>query len=69
MSLRERTRPHTINQPAGRFTNLIITGTPEQIDAALRAAIDGGLLAFASAPTPLGDDPTRFRRYLRLRNQ
>ncbi|RKF25919.1 hypothetical protein [Micromonospora globbae] len=68
MTTRERAYARANNQRAAQYTELWIIGRPEDIAAMVQAASATGRLAFVSAPTPMGGDDTRHRRYLRLRN-
>ncbi|MCM0674676.1 hypothetical protein NCC78_08240 [Micromonospora phytophila] len=69
MSTRERASARANNQRAAHYTELWIVGSPQDIAALLHIASASGRLVFASAPTPMGGDDTRHRRYLRLRNR
>ncbi|MEV0810420.1 hypothetical protein [Micromonospora sp. NPDC050200] len=67
MTTRERTYAKANNQRAAQFTELWIVGRPEDIAAMVQVASASGRLVFVSAPTRMGGDDTRQRRYLRLR--
>ncbi|MEV1143320.1 hypothetical protein [Micromonospora sp. NPDC049799] len=67
MTTRERTYARANNQKAAQYTELWIIGRPEDIAAMVQVASASGRLVFASAPTAMGGDDTRHRRYLRLR--
>ncbi|MDM4721617.1 hypothetical protein QTQ03_19215 [Micromonospora sp. WMMA1363] len=67
MTTRERTYAKANNQYAATFTELWIVGSPEDIAAMIRVASASGRLVYVSAPTRMGGDDTRHRRYLRLR--
>ncbi|TDC43625.1 MULTISPECIES: hypothetical protein [unclassified Micromonospora] len=69
MTTRERTVIRINNQRAAQYTELWVIGTPEDLALMFEAANRTGRLVFVSAPTPMGGDDTRFRRYVRLRNQ
>ncbi|MTK02441.1 hypothetical protein [Micromonospora sp. CP22] len=67
MKLRELFRVRRTPPPATRYVDRHVVGTPEELVTLMALATERGLLVFASAPVPLPGDPTRFRRYLRLR--
>ncbi|WP_328421081.1 hypothetical protein OG470_04560 [Micromonospora sp. NBC_00389] len=67
MTARERTYARANNQRAAQYTELWITGSPEDIAALVQAVARSGRLVFASAPTRMRGDDNRHRRYLRLR--
>ncbi|SCG14002.1 hypothetical protein GA0070610_0195 [Micromonospora echinofusca] len=69
MTARERVVIRLNNQRATRYTDLLVIGTPEDLAPMFEAASRLGRLVFISAPVPMGDNDTRFRRYVRLRNQ
>ncbi|GAA4565014.1 hypothetical protein GCM10023176_12150 [Micromonospora coerulea] len=69
MTTRERTYARTNNQRATQYTELWIVGRPEDIAAMVQVASASGRLVYVSAPTPMGGDDTRHRRYLRLRTR
>ncbi|MBM0255978.1 hypothetical protein [Micromonospora sp. 4G55] len=69
MTTRERTYARANNQRAAQFVELWIVAQPAEIAAMVRVASASGRLVFLSAPTPMGGDDTRHRRYLRLRTQ
>lgn len=67
MTTRERTYARANQQRAAQFVELWIVAQPHEIAAMLQVASASGRLVFVSAPTPMGGDDTRHRRYLRLR--
>ncbi|SCG61277.1 hypothetical protein [Micromonospora halophytica] len=67
MSLRSLLRTRRHPRPATRYVDRHVIGTPEELGVLMELATERGLLVFASVPVPLPDDPTRFRRHLRLR--
>ncbi|RQW99352.1 hypothetical protein [Micromonospora globispora] len=67
MTTRERTYVRGNNQRAAQYTELWIIGQPAEIAAMVQVASASGRLVFISAPTPMGGDDNRHRRYLRLR--
>ncbi len=67
MTTRERAYARANNQRAAQFVELWIIAQPHEIAAMMQVASASGRLVFASAPTPMGGDDTRHRRYLRLR--
>ncbi|MET8305844.1 MULTISPECIES: hypothetical protein [unclassified Micromonospora] len=67
MTTRERAYAKANNQHAATFTELWIVGRPEDIAAMVRVASASGRLVYVSAPTLVGGDDNRHRRYLRLR--
>ena len=67
MSTRERTYARANQQRAAQYTELWIVGQPHEIASMVQVASASGRLVFVSAPTPMGGDDTRHRRYLRLR--
>ncbi|RUL90852.1 hypothetical protein [Verrucosispora sp. FIM060022] len=67
MKLRELIRARRTPPPATRYTDRHVIGTAEEIATLMALATERGLLVFASAPVQVPGDPTRFRRYLRLR--
>ncbi|MFI7022936.1 hypothetical protein ACIBMZ_09485 [Micromonospora sp. NPDC049900] len=67
MTLRELIRTRRTPAPTTQYVDRHVVGTPEELATLMALATDRGLLVFASAPVQLPGDPTRFRRYLRLR--
>ncbi len=67
MKLRELIHARRTPPPATRYIDRHVIGTAEEIDTLMALATERGLLVFASAPVQVPGDPTRFRRYLRLR--
>ncbi|MEV1145186.1 hypothetical protein [Micromonospora sp. NPDC049799] len=67
MTTRERAYARANNQRAAQFVELWIVAQPHEIAAMVQVASASGRLVFASAPTAMGGDDTRQRRYLRLR--
>ncbi|MEU7615581.1 hypothetical protein AB0B27_05680 [Micromonospora rifamycinica] len=67
MSLLQRIHARRTPRPTTRYVNRFVVGTPAELATLLTLATEHGILVFASAPVPLPEDPTRFRRHLRLR--
>ncbi|MBM0205558.1 hypothetical protein JNW90_23000 [Micromonospora sp. STR1s_5] len=67
MTTRERAYAKANNQRAAQFTELWVIGRREDIAVMVRAASASGRLVYVSAPTLMGGDDNRQRRYLRLR--
>ncbi|MET8306059.1 hypothetical protein [Micromonospora sp. NPDC005173] len=67
MTTREHTYAKANNQRAAQYTELWVIGRPEDIAAMVQVASASGRLVYASAPTRMGGDDNRHRRYLRLR--
>ncbi|MFI6065291.1 hypothetical protein ACIA47_08475 [Micromonospora sp. NPDC051227] len=67
MTTRERAYARANNQRAAQFTELWITGSPEDIAALVQAVARSGRLVYLSAPRQMPGDDNRHRRYLRLR--
>ncbi|MGY0004121.1 hypothetical protein GKC29_05645 [Micromonospora sp. WMMC415] len=69
MTTRERAYAKANNQKAAQYVELWIVAVPSEIAAMVQVASASGRLVYASAPTPMGGDDTRHRRYLRLRTR
>ncbi|MEO3781315.1 hypothetical protein ABGB16_31885 [Micromonospora sp. B11E3] len=67
MTTRERAHARANNQRAAQYTELWIVGPAEDLAVMIDAAGRTGRLVYVSAPSPMGGDDTRHRRYLRLR--
>ena len=69
MTTRERTYTRANQQRAAQYAEIWIVAQPAEIAAMVQVASASGRLVYASAPTPMGGDDTRHRRYLRLRTR
>ena len=67
MTTRERTYTRANQQRAAQYAEIWIVAQPAEIAAMVQVASASGRLVYLSAPTPMGGDDTRHRRYLRLR--